>query len=279
MTDEVLEISLKSPRPNFLQLLAQPEMAIVRGGQGSGPYRAEPQAEATVLGSPAARRGRARPATPRAASLLRGERAAAAVARFAARQADLVLGGTLGDLPLAARRGAAGGALRFDPVGGLFGLAFPRARGAVRRCEIRQALAMAIDRPALAAALGVPGLQPRKSLLPPGVEGLPGLGAGLGRDPLPARRGRRAGDRRRCGREAPLEVRVAMPDGPGYRLLFAHLRRDWAAVGVEAVRVPAGRARRPAPDRRGRAGRSGELVSAPFHLRGEPRSAIRPPTR
>ncbi|HEY0131996.1 MAG TPA: ABC transporter substrate-binding protein, partial [Allosphingosinicella sp.] len=41
MTDDVLEISLKSPRPNFLQLLAQPEMAIVRGSEGSGPYRAE----------------------------------------------------------------------------------------------------------------------------------------------------------------------------------------------------------------------------------------------
>ena len=38
MTDDVLEISLQDARgPNFLQLLAQPEMAIVRNGEGSGP--------------------------------------------------------------------------------------------------------------------------------------------------------------------------------------------------------------------------------------------------
>ena len=30
MTDRVIEIRLKAPRPNFLQLLAQPEMAIIR---------------------------------------------------------------------------------------------------------------------------------------------------------------------------------------------------------------------------------------------------------
>ncbi len=39
MTDEVLEISLRGPRPNFLQLLAHPEMAIIQSGQGTGPYR------------------------------------------------------------------------------------------------------------------------------------------------------------------------------------------------------------------------------------------------
>ncbi len=39
MTDRVLEISLKAPRPHLLQLLAQPEFAIVREGQGTGPFR------------------------------------------------------------------------------------------------------------------------------------------------------------------------------------------------------------------------------------------------
>ena len=28
-----------------------------------------------------------------------------------------------------------------------------------------------------------------------------------------------------------------MPDGPGYRVLFAYLRRDWRLVGVDAERV------------------------------------------
>ena len=38
MTDRVLEIRLKVPRPHLLQLLAQPEFALVREGQGMGPF-------------------------------------------------------------------------------------------------------------------------------------------------------------------------------------------------------------------------------------------------
>src|SRR4051812_26508113 len=38
MTDRVIEIQLAAPRPNLLPLLAQPEMAIVRGNFGSGPF-------------------------------------------------------------------------------------------------------------------------------------------------------------------------------------------------------------------------------------------------
>ena len=37
--------------------------------------------------------------------------------------------------------------------------------------------------------------------------------------------------------DMPVIIRVALPDEPGYRLLFAHLRRDWKAIGVEARRV------------------------------------------
>src|SRR6185503_8422545 len=39
MTDFVLEISLHGPRPNFLQMLAQPELAILQNNGGTGPYR------------------------------------------------------------------------------------------------------------------------------------------------------------------------------------------------------------------------------------------------
>jgi peptide/nickel transport system substrate-binding protein len=38
MTDRVIEIRLMAPRPNLLPLLAQPEFAILRGGQGTGPF-------------------------------------------------------------------------------------------------------------------------------------------------------------------------------------------------------------------------------------------------
>jgi peptide/nickel transport system substrate-binding protein len=42
------------------------------------------------------------------------------------------------------------------------------------------------------------------------------------------------------GERGRLKVYVALPAGPGFTLLFARLRRDWAAIGAEAVRVPAG---------------------------------------
>jgi oligopeptide transport system substrate-binding protein len=243
MTDDVLEISLKSPRPNFLQLLAQPEMAIVRGGEGSGPYRAERRPDGSVQLTPVETDRDEGDAPPRPPLRLRGEDAALAAARFGERQADLVLGGTLADLPLARAVGAPAAQLRFDPASGLFGLAFAAPDGAFARMETRQALAMAVDRPALAAALGVPGLQPRQSLLPPGIEGLAQVSAPAWiRDPLPARQARAAALLGAAGAGGRLTVRIALPDGVGYRLLFARLRRDWAAVGVETVRVPAGAA-------------------------------------
>ena len=241
---DVIEISLKSPRPSFLQLLAQPEMAIVRAGRGTGPYRAEAQPDGSVrlslLREEDEEDNGNEPPPP---LLLRGEDAVTAVARFGERQADLVIGGTLGDLPLARAVGAPAAQLRFDPVSGLFGLAFTAPDGAFARPETRQALAMAIDRPALAAALGVPGLLPRESLLPPGIEGLARVSAPAWiRDPLPARQARSTALLREAGEGGRLTVRVALPDAPGYRLLFVRLRRDWAAVGVETVRVPAGAA-------------------------------------
>jgi peptide/nickel transport system substrate-binding protein len=235
---DVVEISLKSPRPNFLQVLAQPDMAIVRGDQGTGPYRAQPLPDGSVSLSLPEVDAEDEPA-PAPPILLRGEPAVAAVARFGERQADLVLGGTLADLPLARAARAPAAQLRFDPVGGLFGLVFTGAQGPFARVETRQALAMAIDRPALAAALNVPGLQAPQSLLPPGIEGLGQVSAPAWiRDPLPARRARAAALLRdSAGGEGRLRVRVALPRGPGFRLLFALLRRDWAAVGVEAVLV------------------------------------------
>jgi peptide/nickel transport system substrate-binding protein len=37
--------------------------------------------------------------------------------------------------------------------------------------------------------------------------------------------------------DQPPKLRVAMPDGPGARLIFAHLRRDWRSIGVDAEQV------------------------------------------
>jgi peptide/nickel transport system substrate-binding protein len=97
---------------------------------------------------------------------------------------------------------------------------------------------MAIDRPTLVAALGVPGLQPRETLLPAGIEGLAAPAApGWTANPLPARRAAAARALAPIVKGQHLRLRVAMPEGPGWRLVFALLRRDWATIGVDAARV------------------------------------------
>lgn len=241
MTDEVIEIALKSPRANFLQLLAQPEMAVLRGSDGSGPYRiaATEGALATleaVLNPEAAEDEQ----NPPPAIRLRGEKASLAIARFADGEAELVTGGTAGDLPIAQAARLPAARLLFDPAAGLFGLAFVRADGAFADAGVRTALAMAVDRTAIVAALGAPGLQPRSTMTAPGVHELPQPTA-----PEWAASSlvdRQAMARRTLGEltgSIPLRVRVAMPDGPGYRLIFAYLRRDWRMIGVDAERVAA----------------------------------------
>jgi peptide/nickel transport system substrate-binding protein len=239
MTDEVLEISLKSPRPNFLQLLAQPEMAIIRNGEGSGPYRISPGPDGSLLLSlprpdeEEEGRGREEPRV-----ILRGAKAAVAAAWFDAERADLVIGGTAGDLPVARAAGAPARTLVMDPVSGLFGLSIASIEGPLAQPEVRHALSMAIDRGALLGALRVAGLLPRETVLPPGVEGIAAPAAPAWTSlPIAERRALAARTLSALPGSERLQIRVALPDGPGYRLLFAFLARDWAAVGVGASRV------------------------------------------
>ena len=232
MTDFVLEISLRGPRPNFLQLLAQPEMAILRGTAGTGPYRVAGVGRGEALLT--LQRAEDDDSAPeRPDLLLRGERSASAVARFVEEETDLVLGGTAGDLPLARAADLAGNRLVFDPVNGLFGLAFTSS---LADAATRRALAMAIDRDGLAAAIGAPRLAGRAAIVPPGIIEIPAPAQPeWAAQPLAARRSRAA--EAIAALPAPLRLRVAIPAGPGYRLVFAHLRRDWRMIGVEAEAV------------------------------------------
>jgi oligopeptide transport system substrate-binding protein len=240
MTDEVLEITLKSPRLNFLQLLAQPEMALLRAGRGVGPFVAEPRPDGSLLLAPP--RGAEDEAegaeTPPMPLVLRGEPAALAVARFQQGAVELVVGGSLGDLPVARAGDAPGNGPVFDPVAGMLGLSVAAREGPLLRPEARQALAMAIDRAAIVAASRVPGLQPRETLLPAGIEGIDSPAApAWAALPLPARRSAAVRALAPLVGGGRMKVRVSLPEGPGYRLLFAFLRRDWAAIGVDAQRV------------------------------------------
>ena len=237
MTDQVLESRLRGPRPYQLLLLAQPQMGIIVSNRGTGPFAIAGDEDGAVrlaVPRPDEDDVTIRPDFPD--HLLRGEPAGLAVARFANGDADLVTGGTLNDLPLARAARLPGNRLVFDPASGLFGLSFAVNEGPLGDPAVRRALSMAVDRDALAAALAVPALQPRTSLAVPVAGELPQPAQpDWTASPMPMRRQRAA--ETIAALAEPLRVRVAMPEGPGYRLLFAYLRRDWRLVGVEAERV------------------------------------------
>jgi peptide/nickel transport system substrate-binding protein len=242
MTDFVLEIALRGPRPNFLQLLAHPELAMLQNNGGTGPYRlgrAEPAGLILTYQRTEEESEESAARTPDL--LLRGERTAAAVARFTAGETDLVLGGSAGDLALARAADSAANRLVFDPVGGLFGLAFANNQGPLADAALRRALSMAIDRDGLAAAIAAPRLSGRLSLVAPGVQELPGPALpDWAAMPLAERQDAAARLVAGLRSTSTIHIRVAMPDAPGNRLLFAYLRRDWRAIGVEAERVAMG---------------------------------------
>jgi peptide/nickel transport system substrate-binding protein len=244
MTDRVIEIRLTAPRPNLLALLAQPELAVLKGSQGTGPFA--PSAEQQPQGEIRLTREVAGPdeeATRKDEVVLRGAAAPQAVEGFAAGQSDLVLGGTFADLAYAQRIKLPRNTLRFDPAFGLFGLVPVRAGGVLDDPGVRRLLSQAINRDNFIAALGVQGLAPRATLLEPGLDGIPAPAAppwlGI---PIDNRRAALIADAaRQFGKAQKPNIRVALPQGPGADLLFAELSRDWGALGftVERAASPA----------------------------------------
>lgn len=245
MTDRVIEIRLRSPRPNLLQLLAQPEFAVVREGQGTGPFQIAEPAEEPEPGGGVVLSRRVRVLdepdwTEQVA--LRSAPAAEAIGDFKAGRVGVVLGGSFVDLPLARRAELKEDAIRFDPVAGLFGLVAARRAGPLAEPELRSLLTRAIDRDALVAALGVPGLVPRATVLQGGLEGL-GVPAAPAWTALPLaeRRPRLAAEALALfGDEEPPQLAVALPEGPGADIVFNRLRADWAPLGIDLVRAEKG---------------------------------------
>lgn len=243
MTDRVLEINLIAPRPDLLSLLAQPQMAILRNGEGTGPFTATPApgGQVKLTRSIVALEDET---NTREELLLGGAPSIVAIQAFAAADVDLVLGGTFADLPLAARVKLPRNSLRFDPASGLFGLVPTRSGGPLGRTEVRQLLSEAIDRDSFVAALGVPGLVPRATVLEPGLDGLsaptaPAWTAIAYSDRLAGLKGQA---NRLFSKGARPTIRLALPDGPGADLLFELLKRDWGQLGFTIERVSTGSA-------------------------------------
>jgi len=250
MTDRVIEIRLRAPRPNLLTILAQPEFALIRGGAGTGPFGLRPAkgGESAEGSAPLLLRRRLPGFDGEEGSRedlsLAVMPAAAAIAAFRDERADIVLGGTIADLPLAQRAKLDRGALRFDPAAGLFGLVPTRISGFGGNEQLRRVLSEAIDRPALIAALGITGLVPRATIL---QQGLAGLGAppqpGWLAQPLDQRRAallsavERALEAPRGAVQPAKALTVGLPDGPGGDLLLARLKADWGAIGFSVTRA------------------------------------------
>jgi peptide/nickel transport system substrate-binding protein len=252
VTPEVIEIWMKAPRPDLMRVLADPQFAMLPGGKGLGPLtlsgkpapiallrpiltEADKNADGEIVPDPRFIR-------------LRGERAALAVAHFRYTRTRLVTGGTFADLIYPKLAGVDDRALLFDPVNGLFGLRIASNSPFLGAVEVRQALSAALNRAAIGERLGVPnwrssetiqpdlaGAPPRRPIWARLTAPVTSIGRGTA-DPLAPARSIIAAWASRHGGELPV-VRIALPDGPGSRLLFIGIAQSWRAIGVEVVRV------------------------------------------
>jgi peptide/nickel transport system substrate-binding protein len=243
MTDRVIEIRLKEPRPHLLQLLASPELGLVFEGQGTGPFsidRAGSRGGTIRLSREVATPDEEQTGTEQVDLSAAG--AQAAIGAFLAGKADVVLGGTYSNLPDLPRGKLSRRALQFDPASGLFGLVPARNSGPAADEDARKLLSEAIDRDSLVAALNVPGLVPRATVLEPGLDNIadpqpPAWTAKSLSDRLPDLV---ASARKLFPEGKPAVVRVALPTGPGSDILLQRLASDWGALGIRVERAAEG---------------------------------------
>lgn len=240
MTGRVIEIRLLAPQPELLRILALPEFGIRRNGSGTGPLAADRQQYWTMLTervddslAPDPRR-MVRPLE------VRTESAAKAIARFAMGESALVLGGRFEHLPYLSAAGISDNDVRADPVIGLFGLLVVNGKGFLGDPANREALALAIDRSALMTPLGIGQWQTATRIIPLGLSNFQPLIGDRWTDlSLDDRRDLARGRivRWRQEQETLPELRIAMPRGPGARLVFGRIKRDLATIGLGAKMV------------------------------------------
>lgn len=244
MTGEVIEIRLSRPRPYLLQMLAQPQMALLSRQGGTGPYRREAWGKALTLTPVDKASGSGDGDEVKAAAwetrILRAERAALAIIRFREGKAAAVLGGRFADLPLLVPAGIDRDAVRVDPVQGLLGFAVSGKNKLLDDDGVRRAINMAIDRSQLPVLFPLGGWAITEQIVPAQMD-LPRLPTApdWSRMPLDDRRAAASAIIRqwRSDNGDPPALRVALPQGPGATSLFALVRHDLALIGLEAKRV------------------------------------------
>lgn len=242
MTGEVIEIRLSTPRPYFLQMLAQPQMGITHTEGGTGPYRREQRPRALFLrpaSDPNDRVDDRPPVLPRENRVLRAERAAKAIVRFREGLAALVLGGRFTDLPLLTKAGVDPRQVRADPVQGLFGLAIVGDHPFLDDDRVRAALSMAIDRSRLPGAFDLGGWAVTDRIVPQQLDmARPPADPGWHDMPIEERRTQaRAAIDAWQGEEGRPVLRIALPAGSGGKVLFGLIASDLRQVGIATRQV------------------------------------------
>lgn len=243
MTGRVIEIRLLAPQPDLLRILSLPELGIRRNGRGTGPLISDREQYWRLLTERSD--DPANPETPRAVRPLqvRAETAARAVARFSLGETNLVLGGRYQHLPYLAAAAVPDTAVQADPVVGLFGLLVVTKKGFLADAANREAIALAIDRNSLLAPLGIGQWQTMTRIIPLGLERYNPLVGERWTDLSLEQRRVVAIERVARWRQDQAIVpplRIAMPKGPGTRLVFARLKRDLAAIGLTSRLVDPG---------------------------------------
>ncbi len=250
MAGRVIELRLVQQMPDLLQLLAQPELGLLRSGRGAGPMKlleATRNEGIAVLRpiAPEDRGGAQDESWPERARRVQlgALPASLAIVMFNRGDADIVLGGGIEDFPRLDAEGVSRGAIRLDPVAGLFGLAVVHADGFLALPENREALAMALDREGFAGALNLGGWTATTRVVNPGLAGDDGTIAErwIGRS-LDERRALAASRVAawRTAKGEPAALRIALPAGPGADLLFARIAADFKAIGLDSRRVGEG---------------------------------------
>lgn len=244
MTGDVLEIRLKAAQPSFLMALAEPQLAIAKNGGGTGPYhrgRNDGDTSELLLKPVDAIGDVGVAADKRDLRLLRAESAARAIVRFRKRDTDLVLGGTLAELPYVTLAKVRDDTVRFDPVLGLFGLTLSNRNPIFDDAQVREALSMAIEREAIVSYFDISRWKIMQQILPQQLDlpQLPTFPSWLNTS-IEDRRNLAVGTITRWRAQhngKPVVLTIALPKGPGMDLLFLALKAQYHLIGVEVKKV------------------------------------------
>ncbi len=239
MTGKVIEIRLKAPSPNLLELLAQPEFGLVLKGVGSGPMQAQRSGSVMTL-KLRTEEADGTIALAGETVTMRANDAAEALALYSEGRSDLVLNGRFEHVPFLTANDNFAETPLLDPTPGLFGLLIVDAGPFLSAASNREAIASAIDRPRMLSAFQVGTWKESLTLSPEtlrnrGVVARPAWTSQNMQVRKSEARNVIAGWEAGNGQVRPL--RISMPRGPGARILFAYLKADLAAIGLQIERV------------------------------------------